>query len=265
MNTNNQIWGTYDVPKQEPQKIVIGPLNLWFLHNNQELRVAWSYLEENVNTEDLPLPTDDQWKRWAFKERAPQLEIKPVFPDQPVLVKPENPFIIAEDASVRIYVRIPIWVQLNLLGEIQTELISLPVITLSKTWFGDFQDGDLCYWISSGARLSTESDPSRPYMAICPLQILDQSTEDLDVQKICLRVEHLALYIDNGQLWSGETILTYKGKTEISEVDYNNRAPIEAPDSSLITEPKTILKKSITAKTFSTIKELPGISFFMKD
>ena len=113
--------------------------------------------------------------------------------------------------------------------------------------------------------MDIEPDLSRPYMAICPLQINDRSPEDLNVEKICLRVAHLSLYFNNGQLWSNETQMSYKGQTEISQVDYSQAAPKEVRKAKLISKPRIELKKSIAEKTFSTIKELPGFGLFIKE
>jgi len=265
LNYNDRIWTRYDVPQDTPLQITIGPLTIWCIREQKELRLAWKNYDNTDSFDKVKLPDNANWQRWAFNQENPRIEIKPVFPDRPVVVKPENPFKVAEDASVRIYVRVPLWARINLLGKPVTRLIEIPIVTLSNTWFGTFQEGDLCYWISSGARLSIEPDPARPYLAICPLQLIDRSPEDLNVEKICLRVEYLSLFHDGGQLWAGETRMTYKGRTDVSEVSYSQSAPKEAKKSKLISEPRTRVKKSITARTFSTIKELPGFGLLLKE
>jgi hypothetical protein len=259
------IWGDHEVSQEQLLKLKIGPLIIWAFREKQELRIAWEQISDDANSIGTELPEPDSWQRWAFKQKNPRIEIKPVFPDRPVLVKPENPFRVAEDASVRVYVRIPVWVRINLLGKPKTKLIDIPVVTLSNTWFGGFQEGDLCYWLSSGARLTIEPDPNRPYMVICPLQLIDRSPIDLNVEKICLRVQNLSLFIDKEQLWADETKITYRGKSEISEVQVSGNAPKEAKTARLINEPQITQKKSFSAKTFSTIKELPGFGFLTKD
>jgi hypothetical protein len=213
----------------------------------------------------MELPANLEWQRWAYRQKNPRIEINPVFPDRPVLVKPENSFTVVENARVRIFVRVPIWIRIKLIGKPDTQLIEIPVITLSNTWFGTFQEGDLCYWISSGARLTTKSDPARPYLAICPLELIDRSPVDLHVEKICLRVEYLSLFYDNAQLWAGETQMIYKGKSEISEINYKQTTPKEARNAKLLMQARIKVNKSITAKTFSTIKDLPGFGLLLKE
>jgi hypothetical protein len=102
-------------------------------------------------------------------------------------------------------------------------------------------------------------------MAICLLLIVDRSPDDLNVEKICLRVEHLALYLENNQLWSGLTRIIYKGKDEVSEIKYDQKKPDKARKATLISEPRTKLLDSMTARTFSTIKDIPGLGLLLKD
>jgi hypothetical protein len=264
-NDYKPFWSEYDVPENEPLKITIGPLAIWCIKVDRELRLAWKRHDQNRDTDDSNLPEELEWQRWAFSQKKPRIEIKPVFPDRPVLVKPENPFTVAEDAQVRIFVRVPIWIRINLMGKQKTQLVEIPVVTLSNTWFGTFQEGDLCYWISSGARLTIEPDSKRSYLAICPIQLIDRSPVNLNVEKICLRVEHLSLFYYHGQLWAGETQVTYKGNTEISEIKYSQKAPKESRNAKLLVEPRIRIDKSITARTFSTIKELPGFGLLLKE
>lgn len=262
---DNHIWTKHKIPQDEPLKVTIGPLTIWCIRENKELRIAWNRCKEIGEVDDAQLPEKLEWQRWAFKQKNPSIELKPVFPDRPILIKPENPFKITEEASVRIYVRVPIWIRITLIGDPSTHLIEIPIITLSNTWFGTYQEGDLCYWISSGARLSIEPDVTKPFLAICPLQLIDRSPDDLNVEKICLRVEHLSLYLVNGQLWSGETTITYRGTTDVSEVKYNQTSPKEVRKAIFISKPRTKLIHSITAKTFSTIKDLPGFGLLLKE
>jgi hypothetical protein len=263
--TFNTPWREFDVPADQPLFLKIGPLKMWIISEHKELRMAWKRVDENSGESNSETEPDlSEWHRWAFKNKNPKIRLNPVLPDRPVLIIPENSFKIIEDASVRIFVRIPVWLRITITGKPDTQLIEIPIIVLSNTWFGNFLAGDLCYGISSGSRLSIMPDYSRPYMAICPLKLVDKAPEDLNVGKICLRVEHLTLFYGAGQLWSSETVMTYRGDSEISETRYDSHAPPEADSAKLLTAPRNPVSKSIAARTFSTIKELPGFGSFIK-
>jgi hypothetical protein len=96
-------------------------------------------------------------------------------------------------------------------------------------------------------------------MAICPMLLINHSEEELLINKICLHVDNLSLYIDNKQLWSDETQIEYKGTKEISQISVSGKAPAESASAVLITPPRNPVKKSFVAKTFSTLKDLPGL------
>lgn len=257
----NNLWGEREIPIDEIQSFRIGPLNIWFTRDAHELRIAYNHIEDDQQISSK-MPEDLDWQRWAFKQKTPKLIFRPVFPDRPVVVKPEAAFRVAEDASVRIYVRIPVWVRILLAGRQEPVLQDIPTVTLSNTWFGGMTEGSLCYWLSSGARRSIEPDPARNYLAVCPIQIIDKSPEDLDVQKICLHVENLSLFMNQESLWADETRIDFKGASEASRVEISGKPPVEAKDGELFSSPRKSNKKGFSAMTFSSLKELPGLGIF---
>lgn len=260
------IWTEYEPPLEKPLFWQIGSLRVWCIREGQELRLAWSRSVSETASMQNPeqAPEDLTWQRWAFRQKNPKIRLAPAFPDRPVVVKPESPLRIAEDATTRIYVRIPIWLQVILVSKPPAVLLDIPVVTMSKTWFGTFMDGELCYWLSSGARRQVKPDSDRPFLTVCPIQLIDKSPEDLNVEKICLRVGGLSLFHDGQQLWSDDTRIIYKGLSEVSQVDVGGVAPDESRSAKLMAAPREPLKKSIPAKTFASLKDLPGLGLFTR-
>ncbi len=261
---NKPIWGAYALKADKPIRLNIGDAVIWCALAYDEIRICHSHDPELAHAGVEDLPDTMEWMRWAFKQKNPGLTITPIFPDRPLVVQPEASFRVAEDAKVRIYIRVPVWVRISLSGSTKTILHEIPSVVLSNSWFGDFVEGDLCYWLSSGARRTIEPDPARNYMAICPLILLDRSPEDLNVEKICLRASNLSIYEADGQLWSDETTITYKGKTEVSQVDVSGKAPKEAASAKCISEPRVKSKKSFSARTFASFKDLSTFSALSK-
>jgi hypothetical protein len=259
------VWGELkDIAGKDAEK-TIGQLKIWFKHDENDFRLAYRHNDEKVSdvNDDLDFNLLD-WHRWTYRNKDIRIQLKPQFPDRAVVVKPESSFKILKGSSIRVYVRIPIWVKIEYLGNPKKILLQIPSTILSNTWFGDFLQGEVCYWISSGVRLKIEEDPTRPYLAICPLKLINKSEEDLLIEKICLRVAYLSLYIFKSQLWADEMKLCYKGKDEINEITVSGKAPPEAKTGSLVSSPQLSIKKSISAKTFSTIQDLPGLGIFIK-
>lgn len=255
-------WGAEIKPTETPINMRMGSLSLWLKTAAEELWVAQEYLAAPAEDSEVKEPPDSlTWSRWALKSSQAMIRLVPVFPDRPVVVKPELSFRLIRGAQARIYVRVPLWVRLELAETPARTLTEIPTAVLSSTWFGAFTDGELCYWICSGARRQYEMNPARHYQAICPLQLTNQAEEELSVEKICLRVAGLSLFIQDGQLWADDSRILYRGGNQVSQVEASGKPPREAPQARLISPPRNPEKKGLAAKTFTSLRELPGLGF----
>jgi len=260
---SDSVWKYYEVNESQPLDWRIGNLHIWCAKDGLELKIAHRYDSGGEGKNELETAMLS-WQRWALRQKNPKVQLLPAMPDMPLMVKPENKLHIAEDASTRIYVKVPVWVRLVLESSQDTVLLELPSVPLSKTWFGSYVDGELCYWLSSGARREALPDPEHRNSAICPILLIDKSPEDLDVEKICLRTENMTIFDDGVQLWTDETRIIFKGMTEVSQIEVTGKAPDESPKAVMISSPREVQRKSISAKTFSSLKELPGLGFLTR-
>jgi hypothetical protein len=257
----NSYWGEVDLPAAEPLLWRFGTLHLWCKKENDELWFANKYVENQGLTEnELPPPPDDaKWVRYSLSEDYKKMIFRPMLPNRPLVIKVEAPFLLKKGARARIFMRVPLWIKIEIQNKTRMDLLELPTVVLSNTWFGTPTDGELCYWISSGARRIIEPDPDRPYMAICAMEVINRADEDLLVDKLCFRVEYLSLFSDGSQLWSNLTKIYFRGASEVSEIDGTGKAPTEAGSAKKISEPREDLKKSFTHRTFSVLKELTDL------
>ncbi len=257
-------WKDYETISTDPQDYSIGNLKFSFMYSRNELMARYEYFHSRKDNNISKKISSEKttWSRWAVKKEITKLQIKPQMPDRPVIIKPESPFRIVKNSHAQIYVRIPVWIQLGISGRHTYPLLDIPTIILSNTWFGTFLEGELCYWVSSGVRRQIEIDPDRPYMAICPIFLSNKSNEDLLVEKLALRVTNLSLYMENNQLWAGDTSIIYKGEQEISQIEFPQGPPVDAKSAKLINTARITSKKGLSIKTFSTLKDLPGLGIF---
>lgn len=260
--SENQIWGEMNLQPDTVNKWQNGPLVIWFQKLENELWVGYQYFSADADPVPETPPADLNWSRFTIDTPNPKLDICPVFPDRSVVIKTEYPFWLTTKAQVKIYVRVPIWVRVEIKSA-KIKLAEIPVVVLSNTWFGDNTSGQLCYWISSSARQTMEPDAGRQFLAICPINIKNKTEEDLLVEKFCFRVSELSLFYDGEQLWSDETRVNYRGSGDISLIDVTGKAPQEAKSARKIGEPRHPRKKGITQKTFETLKDLSGIGLFI--
>lgn len=261
-NANQYIWQSHDIHSDKIFEWHLGDVNIWCRFEHGEIHITYDYNGDHGQSVDTQkLPEDASWTRWVVRNHKGPLSIQlsPVLPDRAIVIKPESSFRMIKNERVKTYARIPVWIRINITGKEPIPLIDIPSVILSNTWFGNFQEGELCYWISSGLHQNIKTDTNRPHMAICPISMTNNAEEELLIEKICLRVDNLTLYNDADQLWSDETRIVFKGSKHISHISVSGRSPEESPVAELITLPRNPIKKSFVAKTFSTLKDLPGL------
>jgi len=257
----DQPWGNHPQPSNgETQRLVVGPLVLWIRSVENEVWLAHSYLASGDCPPDGP-GGDEEWSRWALETGPQSLRIRPVFPDRALVVKPEHPFTLLRRAEARIYTRVPLWVSVDAVNEasgIATRLMEIPTEALSETWWGDFLEGELAYWVHTRARRELRDELFEPHMVICTLQLTNLSGDDLRVEKLALRVEHLSIFEEEGRLWAEEVRVDYHGEAEGSEIHMDDEPPREAGNAREIS-PARAQSRSFRARTFARLRALSGL------
>lgn len=251
-------WGRYRIPKGDPLRIELGFLTILARKEKDEIWVSHS-LRPAESTSSGILTVREEWSRWGAPDGTDELEILPAFQDRPVVLQPEDPFHLLPGARARIFVRVPLWVRITVPGVSGATLLEYPTLTLSDTWWGSPQEGQLCYWLHIMARREASPSVFRPDRIMCPLDLLNQSREDLPVEKILLKVDHLSVFRGTGTLWSDEIRVRYKGEDEGSEIEMTGRTPPEAPGAPRLAHPRTPLSKGFSARTFARLKGIPGL------
>lgn len=250
-----QPWTSRPMPSDKPRSTRVGQLRLLERFDGQDYWLASEHLdlETKKTGADAKEPT---WLRWPLNAAYERVALKPVFADRPVVVETEVPLCLTPGGFTKIYARCPLWVRIELQGRDSLLIEELPSAPLSNTWFGDFLEGTLAYWVSSRTRTRIEPDSSQPWMAICPIHIRNTSDIELKIERICLRVEHLSLFAAEGQLWADETQVRYRGLDKISRIENTGKAPDEARDAILAAAPRETMSDGITAKTFASLRAL---------
>lgn len=254
------LWGDRPVPAPgEAQRLDMGPLTLWLKGVDGELWITHTRSQEGEEP-DRTLRDDAPWSRWALHPEQRHLRISPVFPDRHLVVKPEHPFTLMRRASARIYLRVPVWVRVESMDRPggRTALITeVPTVALSETWWGDFQDGELAYWLTTEGHSQLTPDLFDTHLVISAVQLDNLSEDDLRVEKLSLRVEHLSIYEKDGWLWAEEVRVEYHGEAEGTEIHMDDNPPPEAAGAREIS-PARVQSKSLKARTFARLRALSG-------
>lgn len=232
-------------------------MTLWVRRVQNEVRVASHHLDDGPLPEGGEPPDEVDWSRWALRESDPRtFRLSPALPDRMLVVKMEQPFTLLSRAEARIYMRVEAWIRIEVLtGDRTYRLTEIPTERLSDTWWGDFLMGETAYWLATKARRELTDDLFQPWLIMCVLQLSNRSHDDLAVEKLGLRVEHLSVFEATGRLWAEETVVAYHGEDEGSDIRMDDLPPREAEDAREITPART-QSRGFRARTFARLKAL---------
>lgn len=256
-------WGETKLVVGDRRYWRVGPLGFWVRRAEREWQVAEERYEDEAMAAAAaePAPPDDvAWTRWASGTVDPPVRVRPVTPDRPVVVRPAQPFRILKGGQARMYIRIPVWVRIELAVENDPlPLTDIPTVRLSNTWFGSLFEGQLCYWTETSARRSIEGLAPRPHLAVAPMFVHNKVEAELPLEKVCLHTAGLSLYADERGLWTSEVRVTNSGPGAPERMEVSEGPPEEARGARLVAEPRERQKGGMLARTVGLLSSLPGM------
>lgn len=246
-------WGE-QILSEDEQLYACGDLVIAVIKAGKEIWIKHSYTDIS--------DSKATWQRWGSTGELSNFILSPIFPDKPIVVKPEYPFTLVKGATAKIYVRIPVNVKLVFGQNKEKFYYEIPSIVLSNTWFGDFMSGELCYWLSSKARREVLLEKSHLNYAICPVIITNKSNEELNVEKIRLQVTKLSLFLEDNFLWSTEIRVSYRGGGIVSAVDFSNVKPSDVKTYTSMFPARESGRKKGMGSTFGAIFDMASFGLF---
>jgi len=255
---STSLWGIYSPDQADRLNLQLGPLMLYLKWIANDLWVAHRYVSWPVPLETEHPKKALKWERWALPEEDTAVELFPLMPTQPVLLKPEDPYRVLPESSTRIYTRIPVYVGIRTAHH-HYGLTQLPAVILSNTWFGSPVEGELCLSHFSSVRRFLTEDFFLPHLISCTLEIRNESSKALHFEKICLRTDQMSIFAKQAQLWSDVVHVTYRGEEAQAIIEMPGVAPDEIPEATLVAKARNPKGTNIAVRTFDLIRD---ISFF---
>ena len=260
------MWGPLDIQPDSCLSIRLNPLEVYVRRLDDEWLFAHSYDEadegdiadQNAKSSMALPPQNMDWLRFV-SARDESLELLPVLPDRPLVIRPDSPVAIFPERVARIFVSVPVWFRfVAVLGKSRTNVIDFPSRMLSNTWFGDPASGELCYSLDAPLTRSPEQVRFGASSVTCILVVRNSSEEKLDFERICVHVENLSIFEDGEKLWTNEVEVAFKGTDQISQIDIQDRPPSDLPDAKKITQPRVVLNSNILRRSYSFIRQFTG-------
>jgi len=264
-------WGRRTLDPEETTTLRLGTRSLWIRAEDGEIWIAHREAadveadgaETPVRASPDPDPPEGvEWSRWATPKREREVILQPALPDRTVVLKPERSFKLMNRSQARVFVRVPLWIRVELVptaGGDPELLAEIPSLVMSDTWWGDFMEGELAYWLPTTARREMRLDLHLPHLAVCPLELVNRSGTDLAVEKLAFRVPHLSLFVHQAHFWADQARVTYQDDVAGSQIELAGRTPEEAEGGALVGEPRTPALKGFRARTFDRFRHLPGV------
>ncbi|MCF7913925.1 MAG: hypothetical protein K9L66_02030 [Spirochaetaceae bacterium] len=238
------------VKKEEKGELVIGQRRC---ETGQEEVLKWIELSsEQVNASDKSIEWD-----WYAGGSNQEITVLPAMPNRPLVLKPQVRRHIQPGCKTQLLIFIPVWL-LFYSGheEEQNKLCELPSEILSSTWFGEMQNGELCYALNRGLLESRPAVALSPHSAACTLNIHNASNSLLDFQRMAVHVEYLSLFSDGHSLYTNEVYVKFNGVDKISQVKYSARGPKWGGELTKLKSPREHPTKNLLKKSFYFFKSL---------
>lgn len=257
MEDNNAIWGMQKLETNAVALHRVGPLSIWLERAGDELHYAFSRKESDLGSAKAAKPEHIEWSRWVCGEGELDLELAPVLPPRPVVVRPAMPMQIMPGHHLLFFVSIPVYVAGILVasgGGSRVTAFEEPTVVLSNSWYGKPADGTLCYALRTRARRSLEELRRDANLAICPLELVNESNKPLLFERVLLRSRFMGMYRGTQYIWTSGARLVYHGEDPLPELNYVAGPPAYDEASDCLAEPKEQLKRGMLDRAMDGIR-----------
>ena len=234
----NAWWGTFLVGEEQSRFFKIGPIVVCLDRYNHEWRIT-------IRLEGSKTP----FRSFAAKT-SNHITLKPVLPDRPLLSTLDQPFYIAADDRLMLYLSVPLWISIEV-GQPSILLDEIKTNNLAETWSGrNTIEGELCYanrtqaFAQMDAQLAQEEAGTT--QVIIPISIVNRSKNTLLIDALKIPLPLLSIYTDaTNSLWT-EQLYFYQDETDRPLVQPSLQGPPKTlKEPRLLNGPRSVLKPTL--------------------
>jgi len=227
---NETIWNPVRLAPGDTRTWKLGPMEILVRRARREWRIGHRYeLSESsakrvVSGELIEFLPEITWARWPTSEEG-QVVLAPLMPDRPLVVRPDAPITLSPGGSVDFFIGVPAWVSVSEASANGQYLVEVPSRPLSDTWFGELDEGVLCYSSITSARRFLDELDERPNRIVCKLEVRNDNDQPLLIERVCLHIEQLDIFIGDRFLWAPEGRIVYRGINQASQIIFTRTPP----------------------------------------
>ncbi len=251
-------WGVIQIEGQPGYKINLGLLQLYLLRQEKRLLFEKEQVPEPApslsieeNEERLP----HYGMQISFSKET--ISIRPVLPDNPIVIKPDSSVRINEHSSAMGYVVIPVRLAFSF-GKFNYNKVFIDEesIPLSQTWLGVPDKGELA-WSFTTCFSQSQPREHADYQVVVPVLLKTVSSGYIDITKFVLRTSLLNIYIsEDGYLYSDQQTVLFQDAGTEKDVQISKGGLDKNIKLSLLTEARDTNNKNIITKSFSFFKSI---------
>lgn len=189
--------------------------------------------------------------------KSGNLFVVPALPNKAVVFRNNKNIKISAGESASLYFRIPLTMQFYF-QEVKDEnrLFEIPLQRLSDTWFGEADNGEPAYSIGNNYDNEFAEIKALPWEAVCPVEIINNTTGVFDLQRLILRVDDFSLFLKSKQLLSNHVAIEFKGPEHAGSVNLTLRKEIHGQKPLQMAKPRTAAARNLLRKSFYFIKNI---------
>ncbi len=260
------MWGDLVVPKNACINLHCDDLDVYIRQVDDEWLFARTFGEKSDDgssdtvtiLQSVQTPSDLVWFR-VITGKKEKLEVTPVLPDRPLVIRPESPVLLLPGRHAQFYIALPVWLSFAAVsGKTKTVIQEIALKSLSNTWFGDQGSGEFCYSLDSPLMRIPDQLHAGSSRVICPLIVRNGSKEKLDFERICVHVENLSIFRDGDDLWTNEIKMLFTGGDQISQITVQNEPPKNLPNALRISGPREVHNRNVIRRSFGFIRQFAG-------
>ncbi len=168
-----------------------------------------------------------------------EISMSPSYLDRPVLVKFDNPIVIAGKSKKKVFILLPIEVDVVAIrGNEEIVIERITPENVKDAWFGEMHDGSISYFYRSSVLGEPDPDVRKESEVFIPVEIENRDREQRNLEKLLIDSYQLSIYDVEGN-WISEKV-----KVEV----YNNEVMVYYTDEPPARNAREIKKGEINIR-----------------
>jgi hypothetical protein len=245
LKKESSIWAEHFFEKGQAQKWSFNSMDIITTRTES----GWSLSIHNAEGQLV----DEQY----FLETDGFFTLFPVLPDRPLIIRPQSVLKVYPGNHIKIFVTVPLFLAAYSRNGGRESLIrEVPLSSLSPTWTGDFQSGELCYSWSTPVFTSFEKATKHWDFALCCLHITNHSPSVLTLEKFMLDTRYLQVYRGATSLWCNDAEISFRGIEQSSISEIKRKTPSHELSEKTPIPPRKVGSGNFFIKTFDFFKTI---------